>query len=426
MTRTEIKSICMLSTHGYVDPEPQLGRTDTGGQVVYVLQLSKALSKRGIRVDIYTRWFDKSKESVEHVLGDGNLRIVRIPAGPMKFISKEELYDILPELADNMIGFIRKNELNYDLFHAHYVDAGVVAVIVAKTLDKPVFFTSHSLGAWKRKLMKGNSEEMEKKYRFNQRIREEKKVFRAVNGQTATTKAQIQVMKSLYDFQSENTVIISPGVDIEAFHPEEASGDSELPANYIFCLSRIDENKGHEVLLNAFDLVRQKVPDIHLVIGGGSPEPKPREVKLLNKIRRIIEECSMHDLVHIIGYVPDEKMRVLYRRARLFVLPSTFEPFGMTALEAMACRMPTIVSQYAGISEFLHDRKNCIITDPTNKAELADAIIELLENRELAERIGRAGLALVRDRFSWEAIAEKHIEFYRDFMNRPPEAKSES
>ncbi len=83
----------MLSTHGYVDPESQLGRTDTGGQVVYVLQLSKALSKQGIRVDIYTRWFDKSKESVEHVLGDSNLRIVRIPAGPMKFVPKEELYD---------------------------------------------------------------------------------------------------------------------------------------------------------------------------------------------------------------------------------------------------------------------------------------------------------------------------------------------
>ena len=416
----------MLSTHGYVDPEPQLGRTDTGGQVVYVLQLSKALSKQGIRVDIYTRWFDKSKESVEHVLGDSNLRIVRIPAGPMKFVPKEELYDILPELADNMIKFIRTNELNYDLFHAHYVDAGIVAVIVANTLGKPVFFTSHSLGARKRELMNGHSEEMEKKYRFSQRIGEEKRVFRAVNGQTATAKAQIQVMKSLYDFQSENTVIIPPGVDIEAFHPEEALDDSELPADYIFCLSRIDESKGHEVLLNAFNLVRRKAPDIHLVIGGGSPEPKPREVKLLSRIGRIIEECGMHDLVHIIGYVPDEKMRSLYKRARLFVLPSTFEPFGMTALEAMACRTPTIVSKFAGIAEFLHDHGDCIITDPSNKEGFSAAIVELLENKKLADRIGRAGLALVHDRFSWAAIAEKHIEFYKDFMNRPPEAKSES
>ena len=98
----------------------------------------------------------------------------------------------------------------------------------------------------------------------------------------------------------------------------------------------------------------------------------------------------------------------------------------MTALEAMACQTPTVVSKFAGISEFLHDHRDCIITDPTNQEEFSTAIVELLENRELAERIGRAGLVLVRDRFSWEAIAEKHLEFYRDFMNRSPEAMSES
>lgn len=391
-----------------------------------MLELSKILSKQGINVDIYTRWFDKSKGTVERVLGDDNLRIVRIPAGPMKFVPKEELYDLLPELADNMIEFIRKSELNYDVFHAHYVDAGIVAVTVANALDKPVFFTSHSLGAWKRELMKGHSEEMEQKYKFEQRIREEKKVFLAVNGQTATTRAQIQIMNSLYDFQSENTVIIPPGVDIDAFHPEEVSGDSELPENYIFCLSRIDENKGHEVLLNAFDLVRRKVSDIHLVIGGGSPNPKPREVKIFNKIRRKIEECGMQDLVHVIGFVPDEKMRIFYKRARLFVLPSTFEPFGMTALEAMACGTPTVVSKFAGISEFLYDHRDCIITDPTSEEEFSNALVELLENRGLAERIGSAGLALVHEKFSWKAIADKHMEFYRDFTNKLPDTKSGS
>ena len=57
MTTNNIKSISMLSTHGYFDPIPQLGQTDTGGQVVYVLQLAKALAKLGMKVDIYTRWF---------------------------------------------------------------------------------------------------------------------------------------------------------------------------------------------------------------------------------------------------------------------------------------------------------------------------------------------------------------------------------
>jgi mannosylfructose-phosphate synthase len=406
----------MLSTHGYFDAEPQLGRTDTGGQVVYVLELSKALSKRGIDVDIYTRWFDESKQMIESVPPFSNLRIIRIPAGPWEFIPKEELYELLPALADNMTDFIQKNRLEYDLFHGHYVDAGVVAVNVAKTLHRPVFFTSHSLGAWKRQLMNGFSKKMEEKYRFEQRIKEELKVFQAVNGQTATTEAQLQIMKSLYNFHSENTVIIPPGVDIEAFHPGKNPDHSPRPANYIFCLSRIDENKGHEALLEAFDSVRTRLPDIHLVIGGGSPNPKPREEKLLRKLESTINEKGMRDRVHLIGYIPDEKMQAFYQQARLFVLPSTFEPFGMTALEAMSCETPSIVSKFAGVSEFLSDHTDCIIADPTDKEEFASAILELLSNKRLATRIARKGLKHVRENFSWNAIAEKHIEFYERFL----------
>ena len=155
-----LSSICMLSTHGYVDPVPQLGRTDTGGQVVYVLELSKALASRGIKVDVYTRGFDPSKKQVDPVPDRPDVRVIRIPAGSSEFIPKEGIYDVLPELTDNMVGFIRENDLSYDLFHGHYVDAGIVALKVAAAFAKPAFFTAHSLGAWKRAQMGGDPEEM--------------------------------------------------------------------------------------------------------------------------------------------------------------------------------------------------------------------------------------------------------------------------
>ena len=413
-----IKRLSILSTHGYFDAEPQLGRTDTGGQVVYVLELSKALTKKGIEVDIYTRWFDKSKEMIESVPLFQNLRIIRIPGGPWKFIPKEELYDFLPELADNMIDFIRENKLEYDLFHGHYVDAGVVAVLVSRAIDRPVYFTAHSLGAWKRQLMNGFSKKREEKYQFEKRIEEELKVFQAVNGQTATTNAQLQIMETLYDFQSKNATIIPPGVDIEAFHPGKPSENLGMPKNYIFCLSRIDENKGHELLLKAFDIVRRNLPTIHLVIGGGSTKPKPREKQLLNKIEEIIDERGMSDRVHLVGYVPDEKIKSFYQQARIFVLPSTFEPFGMTALEAIACGTPAIVSKFAGVSEFLRDHTDSIIIDPTDSEKFAGDILEILKDRKLAEQIELEGLKTVRESFSWDAIAEKHLLFYEKFMRK--------
>ena len=112
MASRRLKNIALLSTHGYVDPVPQLGQTDTGGQVVYVLELAKSIARTGINVDIYTRWFDKSKRQIDPVPDNPGVRVIRIQAGKWEFIPKEFIYDVLPELADNMIGFIRNNNLS--------------------------------------------------------------------------------------------------------------------------------------------------------------------------------------------------------------------------------------------------------------------------------------------------------------------------
>ena len=97
-----------------------------------MLQLAKSLSILGTAVDIYTRWFDRSKNQIDSVLGYPNVRVVRIPAGPWEFVPKEEIYETLPELAGNMVDFIGNNGLQYDLFHGHYVDAGIVTLNVAR------------------------------------------------------------------------------------------------------------------------------------------------------------------------------------------------------------------------------------------------------------------------------------------------------
>jgi mannosylfructose-phosphate synthase len=410
----------MLSTHGYFDPVPQLGRTDTGGQVVYVLQLAKALSTRKIKVDIYTRWFDPSQRQIDPVPDYPDVRVIRIPAGPWKFIPKEEIYDILPDLAENMTGFIRGKNIDYALFHGHYVDAGIVANDVAKAFDKPVFFTAHSLGAWKREQMGGDPTEMDQKYKFSHRISEELRIFRSVNAQTVTTDVQKEKLEQLYGFTSDNIIVIPPGVDIHAFRPlqrGEKEVKTDLPDRYIFCLSRVDANKGHDLLLNAFDLVRNALSDIHLVIGGGSPKPQQTELEVLAAMGRIIDEKGMHERVHIVGYVPDELLVPFYQQAELFVLPSIFEPFGMTTIEAMACGKPVVASKFGGIRNVISSGENGFLIDPSNFNEFADAMIRLLNDQQLAESVGKEGNKVIQKHFGWEAIAEKHIAFYEQFMN---------
>lgn len=418
---SKIKNIAMLSTHGYFDPVPQLGRTDTGGQVVYVLELAKALSRMGYKVDIFTRWFDKSKKQIDTVPGVEDVNVIRIPAGNWEFIPKEFIYDILPELTKNMIEFIKKNS-DYDLYHGHYVDAGIVTIDVANNFGKPAFFTAHSLGAWKRDQMGGVPMEMEKKFNFKHRISEEVRIFNNVKAHTLTSQVQVEKLIELYHddgyVPGNNIEIISPGVDIHYYclpTDENKQVKTNLPEKYIFCLSRIDTNKGHDLLLHAFDIVRKEVSDVDLVIGGGSPSPKQRELEVFDKIKAIIDEKGMQNRVHIIGYVPDEMMRPYYQQSLFFVLPSLFEPFGMTSLEAMACGKTVVASKFGGIKNVITNRENGFLIDPVNAEEFAEVMIKLLKDQHLNNKIGLAAHNNILNNYSWEAQAKKHIDLYEKY-----------
>jgi len=415
----EIRNICMVSTHGYFDPVPQLGQTDTGGQVVYVLELARALARQGVKVDIYTRWFDRSRRQVDPVPNCPDARVVRIPAGPWQFIAKEHIYGVLPELAGNMTAFIRDNGLDYDLFHGHYVDAGIVTLDVAHALERPAFFTAHSLGAWKREQMGGDSAEMEEKYNFRHRISEEMRIFRSVVAQTVTTAIQKEKLAELYGFTADNVRVIPPGVNVDTFRPlspGESRVETGLPRPYIFCLSRIDSNKGHDLLLRAFDIVRRSVPDIHLVIGGGSLHPEQREQDVLNSMKAIITEKNMADRAHLTGYVPDELLVPYYQQAEFFVLPSLFEPFGMTVQEAMACGKAVVASRLGGIREVIVSGENGFLVDPSDAEEFAQAMVRLVQDTGLRDKIGERGRETIRESYSWDAISHRHLEFYREYL----------
>jgi glycosyltransferase involved in cell wall biosynthesis len=323
MINTGFKHIAMLSTHGYFDPMPLLGETDTGGQVLYVLELAKALSKIGIKVDIYTRWFDPERKQIDPLPGFPDVRVIRIPTGPWEFVIKEKIYDLLPELSANMARFISENKLDYDLFHGHYVDAGIVTLELAKIFNKPAYFTAHSLGAWKMERMEGDPEEMEREFNFKHRIAAEKEIYASMNGHTVTSQLQLEKLRKLYGYKGGNVEIIPPGVNIHKFkplQPGEGHTKTRLPEKYIFCLSRVDSNKGYDLLLNAFARVCEQIDDVYLVTGGGSANPQPREQEVLDMMDRIMEEKGIGDKIIFVGHVGEDLMVPYYQNAQFFVM----------------------------------------------------------------------------------------------------------
>jgi mannosylfructose-phosphate synthase len=417
--KSSLKHIAMLSTHGYFDPKPLLGETDTGGQVLYVLELSKALARKGIKVDIYTRWFDPDRQQIDPLPGYPDVRVIRIPAGPWEFVVKEEIYDLLPELTFNLAAFIRENNLDYDLFHGHYVDAGIITLDLARIFNKPAFFTAHSLGAWKRERMDGNPEEMERQFNFVHRISEEKRIFDTLKGHTVTSQLQLEKLRSLYGYMGENVDIIPPGVNIHKFKPlspGEPPKKTDLPDKYIFCLSRVDSNKGYDLLLNAFARVCGKIDDVFLVTGGGSSNPQPREQEVLDMMHRIMREKGIGDKIVFVGHVNEHLMVAYYQNAQFFVMPSIFEPFGMTTQEAMACGIPVIASRFGGIKTILTHEHDGLLIDPKNEDEFAGAMFRLLEDKAYRDQLGEAASVLTRQNFSWEAMADRHLSFYKKYF----------
>jgi mannosylfructose-phosphate synthase len=164
----------MISTHGYVAAEPEFGKPDTGGQVVYVLELSKCLARMGYAVDIMTRRFE-DQPAVDKVAE--RVRIVRIPCGGDGFLPKETLCDSIPEWCENASRWLRKEGLGVRLINSHYWDAGLAGQALANRFGIPHVHTPHSIGAWKRENMDGDPAELEKKYNFRKRIREEKVIY---------------------------------------------------------------------------------------------------------------------------------------------------------------------------------------------------------------------------------------------------------
>jgi mannosylfructose-phosphate synthase len=334
-------------------------------------------------------------------------------------VVKEEIYDLLPELTFNLAAFIRENNLDYDLFHGHYVDAGIITLDLARIFNKPAFFTAHSLGAWKRERMDGNPEEMERQFNFVHRISEEKRIFDTLKGHTVTSQLQLEKLRSLYGYMGENVDIIPPGVNIHKFKPlspGEPPKKTDLPDKYIFCLSRVDSNKGYDLLLNAFARVCGKIDDVFLVTGGGSSNPQPREQEVLDMMHRIMREKGIGDKIVFVGHVNEHLMVAYYQNAQFFVMPSIFEPFGMTTQEAMACGIPVIASRFGGIKTILTHEHDGLLIDPKNEDEFAGAMFRLLEDKAYRDQLGEAASVLTRQNFSWEAMADRHLSFYKKYF----------
>lgn len=416
------KRIMMISTHGYVAAEPEFGKPDTGGQVVYVLELSRCLARLGYDVDIFTRRFE---DQPEEELVDERVRLIRIPCGGPNFIPKETLCEKIPEWVENALAYIKDRELGYQFINSHYWDAGLAGQSLANQLRVPHLHTPHSIGAWKRENMDGDPEELERKYNFNKRIREEKIIYDECAMLLATTPQQRDlVTQGLYDVPLEKVRVIPPGYDDTRFFPvslatrEALKRELDAEGPIVLALGRMARNKGYDLLLRAMPVVFERIENVRLMLAIGSSEPSDTEIQQIEELKDLAAELGIADRVLFRDYIPDDQLPDYYRVADVFALCSRYEPFGMTAVEAMACGTPTVVTTEGGLWEQVVWGLEALYANPFDPDAYGHAIASILQHRRVAAQLAKFGTQKARARFTWTGIAQQILRLLQD--TEPP------
>ncbi len=411
--------IMMISTHGYVSATPQLGMPDTGGQVVYVLELSRCLGRLGYHVDILTRQFE-GQQAQERL--DNHVRVLRFPCGGDDFIPKETLSEHIPEWVKNVMNFVREGDVCYRYINSHYWDAGLAGQMLAHQLDIPHIHTPHSIGSWKRDNMDGRSEDLERKYNFQQRIREEKNVYDACHRLVATTPQQRDILRdNEYEVPHEKIVVVPPGYDDTRFFPiSDASRDAlklelGLKGRVVLALGRMAHNKGYDLLIRAMPHVLKRVDDATLFLAIGSTHPTKREKEQIAELKALAIELGIGDCVRFENYISDAELPDYYRVADIFALSSRYEPFGMTAVEAMACGTPTIVTTEGGLWEEVVWGLEAVYANPFDTEAYGHAMAAVLSHDRISSQLSEFGSQKARARFTWMGIAQQFVGILQGF-----------
>lgn len=180
------------------------------------------------------------------------------------------------------------------------------------------------------------------------------------------------------------------------------------PGPFLLWVGTIRERKDPGVLLGAFARLLESVPvpDLHLVMCG--------DLRMdAEALRALLRPAGLENRLVLAGYVAREDLADLYREALMVVIPSKLEGFGLTALEAMACGKPLVVSSDAALTEVVGPAGMTFNTGDVQ--DLAKVLKHLLRDDSERERLAKAAV-LRAEEYSWEGSARAHLEVYRELL----------
>lgn len=236
------------------------------------------------------------------------------------------------------------------------------------------------------------------------------------DGFIATGPAALAVSRSLWTLERLPTAMSYGQIDVDRIR-ELVGGP--LPDGFpakgpvVAFSGRLQILKGVFVLVDAMRRVWDRRPDVQLVMLGGDA---PLDGVPMSQHLRM--RAGTHaDRLHILGHQPRERLVPALHRADVVALPSFWESFSNAALEAMTLSRPVVVTTGSGYSDFCRDEENALMVQPRDPAAVGAAILRLLEDDTLRQRLGQAA-ALEAERHAVDPAAERHRDFFETIVAR--------
>ncbi len=394
----KVAHVALISFH--TCPLASPGEGKAGGMNVYVRELSRCFSSMGVKVDLYTRSHSDHESEVDQV--DENVRVIHLGGGPIDApLSSYSRY--LPDFLDNVLDFIDRNSLHYDVVHSHYWLSAWVGQRVSKARDMVHCTTFHTLAQLKVQAKAGESES-------SMRFDVERESMASADMVVASSPHEREAMVRFYDAPRERIQVVPCGVDLSLFRPLDI-GESrkKLGLNgekVIIYVGRVEPIKGLDLLLRSTAMMEGREALKVLIVGGNLAQEEE-----VQKLKDLADELGIANITEFIGIVDQKHLPMYYSAADVCVVPSHYESFGLAALESLACGTPVVATRVGGLPAVVQHGRNGYLMPWRCPEPFANSMEVIL----YSEGLQRSMSVEARKRaegMGWENVARETLQLY--------------
>jgi D-inositol-3-phosphate glycosyltransferase len=386
----------------------KLGSKDSGGLNIYLREISKELTTKGLIVDIFTRKHDI--RDPQEIAINNNAKVVHLSAGDLSE-NKHNMHNYINLFTTNLLNYIDQHNLQYDLIYSNYWMSGMVGELISEKLKIPHIITFHTMGLTKRIV---NYLEDESDFRIDNELN----LIKTTDAIVVPTYQEKENL--ILNYKSENNIyIVAPGVDLEKFKSKnklESREKLRLSQNIKILLSvgRLEPLKGYDMLINALSLLNTNDDfDVRLLIIGGDSKSE----KELIRLNSLILKLGLSNQVNLLGAIEHDELPLYFSAADVFVMPSAYETFGIAALEASACNLPVIAPQVGGLKSVVKHAQTGFLSADRCPESLMHYLEILLKNQPLREQFG-VNSRLHAMNYSWEKSSKDLISVFENVLSK--------